>query len=380
MWPLIIFTTILLGGYAFLLENYRRWFLKIKPFQASSNNAFVTFSVIIPARNEEANIEQCLQSVLNQNYPSTHFEVIVIDDHSTDNTAQIVKQLQQQFSNLHLINLNEFVNNSALNSYKKKAIALAIHQAKYDWIVTTDADCFVQKNWLATFSNFIQTTQPMFIAAPVKFINNGTFLSVFQCLDFITLQGITAASVHKNFHSMCNGANLVYNKDAFFQVSGFAGIDNIASGDDMLLMHKIYNKYPKQVKFLLSQEVITSTAPMPTLRQFLNQRIRWASKSDKYDDKRIFAVLVLVYFFNLIFLILPIATFWVDGVLLLWLSLLAGKTLFELRFLLPVARFFQEEKMLWLFPAMQPFHILYTIIAGWLGKFGTYKWKGRTVK
>jgi cellulose synthase/poly-beta-1,6-N-acetylglucosamine synthase-like glycosyltransferase len=179
---------------------------------------------------------------------------------------------------------------------------------------------------------------------------------------------------------MCNGANLAYNKNVFFEVGGFAGIDNIASGDDMLLMHKIYKKKAEGVKFLLSQNVITETLPMPSWKSFINQRIRWASKADKYDDKRIFTVLACVYLFNLSFLLIPIAAFWYTNVWLLWLILFAGKTFFEMRFLFPVARFYNEAKLLWWFPVMQPFHILYTIIAGWLGKFGTYKWKGRQVK
>jgi hypothetical protein len=119
---------------------------------------------------------------------------------------------------------------------------------------------------------------------------------------------------------------------------------------------------------------------MPDWRGFINQRIRWASKADKYDDKRIFAVLIWVYVFNLSFLLLPFASFWYPQVWLPWLVLFTGKTFFEMRFLFPVARFYNETKLLLWFPVMQPFHILYTIIAGWLGKFGTYKWKGRRVK
>ncbi len=117
----------------------------------------------------------------------------------------------------------------------------------------------------------------------------------------MSLQGITAASVNKGFHSMCNGANLAYKKSMFQQVKGFAGIDNIASGDDMLLMHKIYKQDAAGVKFLLSQQVIVQTEAMKDWKSFFNQRIRWASKADSYQDKRIFWVLALVYCLNLLF-------------------------------------------------------------------------------
>lgn len=179
---------------------------------------------------------------------------------------------------------------------------------------------------------------------------------------------------------MCNGANLAYEKKAFLEVGGFTGIDNIASGDDMLLMHKIFERHPDRVNFLKSPDAIVKTRPAQSLNEFLNQRIRWASKADKYSDKKITAVLLLVYFFNAWILFLGILTIFYPS-LLYWLTgLLAAKTIVELFFLYPVAGFFKKEKLLWWFPLAQPFHILYTIIAGWLGKFGSYKWKDRKVK
>ncbi len=378
---ILIFIAALLVCHAILIENYRRWFLKIKPFKFSpAIQPRISFTVIIPARNEEEQIEKCARSALAQNYPNHLYEVIVADDYSTDNTANIIQQLQKKFSNLRLLQLEKVLPDKQLNSYKKKAIELAIEMSKGDWIVTTDADCMVTKNWLQNFNNFIEQHDSVFVAAPVKFINTGSFVSIFQCLDFMSLQGITAASVHHGFHSMCNGANLAYNKNVFYAVNGFKGIDNIASGDDMLLMHKIFVRFKKQVYFLFSQDSIVQTPPMRTWKDFINQRIRWASKADKFDDKRIITVLVFIYLFNLSFIIIPAAAFWYKNLWYYWLAMMAAKTIIELRFMFPVARFFREEKLLWWFPVMQPFHIFYTIIAGWLGKFGKYSWKGRVVK
>ena len=190
MWlALIILSVLLLCGYATLIENYRRWFLKITPFIIPDEILPVKFSVIIPARNEEENIASCVKSILRQQYPTDFFEVIVINDHSTDNTAPIILSLQEQYSNLQLLNLEEMLKGQPMNSYKKKAIELAISQCTGDWIVTTDADCFVTKQWLSSYATFINEHQPAFVAAPVKFINNGSFLSIFQSLDFISLAG-----------------------------------------------------------------------------------------------------------------------------------------------------------------------------------------------
>jgi cellulose synthase/poly-beta-1,6-N-acetylglucosamine synthase-like glycosyltransferase len=246
---------IFLLGHAVLIESYRSWFLKVKAFTpAMGIDSSTFFTVIIPARNEEDQIEKCLQTVLNQNYPADLFEVIVADDYSTDKTAAIVSTLQTTHKQLRLLQLEKLLGEKQLNSYKKKALELAIQVAKGDWIVTTDADCHVPANWLSNLSNFIQQKDSVFVAAPVKFINTGSFVSIFQCLDFMSLQGITAASVNAGFHTMCNGANLAYSKKVFYEVDGFKGIDNIASGDDMLLMHKIYSRYKSRVHYLFSQE------------------------------------------------------------------------------------------------------------------------------
>jgi cellulose synthase/poly-beta-1,6-N-acetylglucosamine synthase-like glycosyltransferase len=338
------------------------------------------FSVIIPARNEENNIAGCLQSVLQQQYPAHLFEVIVINDHSTDNTEVIVRSLQQQYNNLQLLNLIDVLKDKPVNAYKKKAIELAIAQSSGNWIVTTDADCMVQPEWLSLLDQYIQNQQPVFIAAPVMFTHTGSFLSAFQLLDFISLQGITAAAVSAGYHTMCNGANIAYRKDVFYEVGQFSGIDQIASGDDMLLMYKIKQQYPNRLGYLFHRGAIVTTAPMPDWSSFLNQRIRWASKADKYQDKTIFRALALVYALNLLLLVLFFWSFWVEGGWLAWLLLVITKTLVELSLMLPVARFYQRVSLLNWFLIMQPFHICYTVIAGWLGKFGTYQWKGRNVK
>jgi cellulose synthase/poly-beta-1,6-N-acetylglucosamine synthase-like glycosyltransferase len=371
--------------YSGLILFYRQSWQSIPEFFISTKEVNHTkISVIIPARNEEQHIGICLSSILHQNYPAHLFEVIVVDDHSTDTTERIVKSFAA--NNVKLISLKDFTDGSVLNSYKKKAIDIAIQQSSGTLIVTTDADCIVPKTWLQCIAAFYEQNHPALIAAPVAYYNENSFLKIFQSLDFITLQGITGASVHKKFHSMCNGANLAYERKAFDEVNGFKGIDSIASGDDMLLMHKIYQRYPERILFLKSTQAIVETQAMETLADFFNQRIRWASKSDKFDDKRIFWVLVLVYFFNVwIFLLTVLGLIALIGyhssaVLWMLLYVFVIKVLIELLFIYPVATFFSKQKIISWFTFSQPFHILYTIIAGWLGKFGSYKWKERKVQ
>ncbi len=369
----------LLAAYGLLILLYRRWFLMLEPFEPNNSQEAITrFSIVIPARDEQANIGACLKSILANEYPSYLYEIVVVNDHSTDGTAAVVKGLQEDHPQLKLINLADHIGDG-LNAYKKKAIELAISQTSGDWIITTDADCVVSENWLALFDAYIQQTKVVFVAAPVQFQHTGSFISIFQLLDFMSLQGITAAAVGAGAHSMCNGANLAYQKKAFYEVGQFAGIDQIASGDDMLLMQKMRKAFPGKLGFLFHQGAIVSTLPMPNWKQFINQRIRWASKGTHYQDKSIFWVLLLVYLVNLNLLLLFVIGL-INGHLTQLKYLVVFKTVVELFFLFPVSRFFGQTDQLLYFPIMQPVHICYTVIAGWLGKFGNYQWKGRAIK
>lgn len=384
---LSIITILLFVIYAALLVYYHYGWRSIPYFVAPIDDAPATkITVIVPARNEAENISACVQSILAQDYPSPLFEILVVDDHSTDETAEIVASFSQY--NVHCLDLKDFVTDP-INSYKKKAIEVAVARAAGELIVTTDADCIVPTDWLRTIGAFYGKYRPSFMAAPVSIDNGHRFIERFQALDFMTLQGITGASVYKKLHRMCNGANLAYEKSAFEAVGGFRGIEKIASGDDMLLMHKIYTLDPQRVMFLKSTAAIVRTRPVNSWKAFFNQRIRWASKADKYDDKSILPVLITVYCFNVLMLLLPAIGIFDDTVFTVfhfnfsvidyWIFLIVLKTMIELFFLYPVSVFFQRQPLLRWFPLMQPFHIVYTVIAGWLGKFGTYQWKDRRV-
>ena len=364
---------LLLVSYAFLLLLYKRWWKQLpltKP--AVGFTPTIQFSIIIPARNEQKNIATCLQSIEQLSYPKQLFEVIVVDDFSEDATVSIAKE----FVGVSVIELKDVLKEK-INSYKKKAIEIGIGHATGTFIVATDADCIVPKNWLLNFAWIIEQQQSIFIAAPVAMKEESSFIKIFQSLDFLSLQGITAASVGAGFHSMCNGANLCYSKKAFTEVGGFKGIDAIASGDDLLLMHKLYKQYPDKVHYCKAEDSIVQTSPVETTGAFFRQRIRWASKADKYDDKRIFWVLLFVYLLNVFLIVLFVSAFFNSMLWILLAGALLFKTIVELVFLIPVAGFFKKEKLLLWFPLAQPFHIFYTVVAGWLGKFGSYEWKGR---
>ncbi len=376
-WVVAILTVM----YAIILLAYRFWFGKMRLFQLNQieqvrpEHSATQFTVIIPARNEAANIKACVDSILNQDYPATAFEIIVIDDFSEDDTAFIVHALSQQYPQVRLLKLADHCKEGETLAYKKKAIEIAVAQAKGDWILTTDADCIVPTRWLFLYNVYIQANQPCFVAAPVMFIKTAGILNQFQILDFLALQGITAAAVGAGKHSMSNGANLGFEKTAFIAVGGYQGVDHIASGDDMFLMHKMKQTLHKSVGYLFHPDAIVLTAAMDTWKGFIMQRIRWASKARYYDDRSITMVLTLVYFFNLSFICLALLGSWST-----LLIALAFKTFFELFFLDPVDKFFKMQPELKYFVLYQPIHIVYNIAAGLFGQLKTYSWKGRKVK
>jgi cellulose synthase/poly-beta-1,6-N-acetylglucosamine synthase-like glycosyltransferase len=371
---------LLLVGYCCLLFFYRKGWGAIRYSTSAINHENTFVSIIVPARNEENNISNLIKAIQHQTYSKSFYELIIVDDCSTDQTAEIVKKYVD--SNIKLIALSDYIDEKNINAYKKKAIEIGIKASSGTLIITTDADCTMGENWLQEIVNCFEINQPKMIVMPVQINYSNRFIEIFQSLDFMCLQGITGASVHKKFHGMCNGANLAYTKAVFEEVGGFSGIDHIASGDDLLLMHKIAKKYSHEIMYLKSAAVIVKTIPANTVKAFFNQRIRWASKAEKYEDKRMLPVLMLVYFFNLgMFTMMSLALLkHTQTTINVFLVFMIIKTGIELIFLYPVSKFFGERKLLWLFPIFQPFHIVYTVIAGFLGKFGTYNWKGRTVK
>lgn len=376
---ILVITFLLLAIYSGLILYYRKVWNSIGEFHPSKAPATTSISVIVSARNEEKDLPFLLNGLKAQNYPHELFTVVVVDDHSTDNTFQIANNFHGM--QIKVIRLLDYVE-GPINSYKKKAIETAINSTDAELIITTDADCKVIPQWLSTIEAFYRTHQSKMIVMPVKYTLGNRFLSIFQSLDFLSIQGITGAAVFSKLHSMGNGANMAYPRNAFLSVQGFEGISHLASGDDMLLLQKISKAFPDKVHYLKSPDVIVETAPMVGLQQFMNQRIRWASKAGNYKDGKIISVMLIVYFLNLSLLVLPfIALFHSERILYLviWLSMLTLKTLVELYFLSPVTRFFNQRSLLkWQAPA-QPVHILYTVIAGFLGLAGSYTWKGRKV-
>lgn len=371
-----IITVVLLWGYALLIGYYNSGWKKEPAKAAPPGFTPVTrISVIIPARNEENSIGACLQSIIAQNYPASLLEIVVVDDHSSDRTADIVRQTG--LANVQLLQMQALFGDGIHTAPKKRAIEAGVEKAGGTLIVTTDADCTAGKNWLRQLAWMHEDTGAQMVAGPVIMAPGKGWLTTFETLDFISLQGITAAAAAHNSHSMCNGANLAYTKTAFKQVGGFEGIDHIASGDDMLLMQKIVRAFPGQLRYAKSKEAIVETRPTTGIRAFLQQRIRWASKTRFYREPALKAILLLVYLCNFFLLLAIAAAFFSVNAIFPALLLLLLKTAVEWVFMWKVAAFFNRTALMPYFPLFQPLHILYIVAAGTFSQFGRYEWKGR---
>ncbi len=378
MLPIILFISVIfILGYAILLFYFRAGWNKTNEVKIRKDyNPSTKVSIIIPARNEENSIGILIKNILAQIYPPELTEIIVIDDHSTDQTAQVVGM----FPMVKLITLSDFTQGKILNAYKKKAIETGIRQSSGELIITTDADCAMCEFWLLSIVYYYEQRHHKLIASPVAFFNKKNWFQIFQSIDFFTMQGVTGALSYFKSGTMCNGANLAYTREAFDQVKGFDGIDDIASGDDMLLMYKIENAFPRQTSYLKCKDAIVYTDGMDSISSFLQQRIRWASKATKFKDKRIQLILACVFFFNLFLLLVLLCSVSNTGFLKLFFLLLIAKASIELCLLIPVSRFFKKEQELIYVFILQIIHIPYILISAVLSQFGTYSWKDRQVK
>ena len=372
-----IITAIFLFLYSLLLLYYKiQWDVheEVSLDKDFSPSTFVT--ILIPARNEAANIGHLLKSLLEQDYPKKLMQLIVIDDFSEDNTAEIVNQ----FPSVEYVHLSASSVERKANSFKKMAISLGVTKAKGDLIITTDADCVMCDRWLKAMVSEYEHGHSVMLAGPVIYKTRNNLFHIFQSLDFMSMQGITAAVLQSKKGLMGNGANLAYEKKVFNEVNGFDDIDHLASGDDMMLMYKVEKAYSGKINYVKSRDAIVFTDSMPTLSAFVHQRIRWASKSKSLKDKRIqwvlfFVLLMNVGLFASLLSVIFYPSFWIYALVLYIIKCIA-----EYFFLTDIARFFNRQKLLPYLFLLQLWHISYMVFVGILAQFTSYHWKGRKVQ
>lgn len=367
----LLLTAIYLSVLVYLIKG---WAALKRP--KIKQTGFITkVTVMIAARNEEEKIHLTIEDILAQDYPKHLTEIIIVDDHSTDRTTTIINSYAPD--GVKLLQLNE---HKPLNSYKKKAITDAIKVSSGELMVATDADCRMGSKWLSSIVGYYETMHPVMISSPVGYFEEKSLFERMQTLEFNYLIGIGAAFIGNGRASTCNGANLAYRKDVFYEVGGFKGIDELASGDDELLLQKVAERFPEKIGFLKLYDAVVFTHAKYNVKEFLQQRRRWASKSIKYKDKKVVALAVCIWLFNVSLLLNACLGFYDIYFFKLFALQFLLKYVFELAFLLPISTFFKRPGLVTLLIIIIPVHILYFIYVGLIGNTGTYMWKGRVVR
>jgi cellulose synthase/poly-beta-1,6-N-acetylglucosamine synthase-like glycosyltransferase len=372
LWLLCILYAIIIISYTYGWFHLKYWHRQTK------NNLSTKVSIIISARNEQNNIINCLNDIIEQDYDKELFEIIVIDDASTDNTNALVNDFININSayNIKLLSLKE---QEHQNLFKKRAISKAIDLATGKLIITTDADCRMKQKWLSAIVDFYEANDFKMISAPVCFHNTDTVFKKMQSLEFMSLIVSGAASVALKNPIMCNGANLAYEKELFYKVNGFDN-DKYASGDDVFLLLKTKKMFKHSIGFIKNYDATVFTEAQGNLKNFVNQRKRWVSKSRGYNDFLIIIIAFIVYTFNLLLLAGFILCLIYPQFLLQWLYIFLIKIFVDIPVLVGISSFMKQKGILLYYIPVQILNIFYTSVIGILGNMVKYKWKGREIK
>jgi len=337
-------------------------------------------SVVVAARNEQDRIGNLLHDLTHQTYPEDLYEIIVVDDGSSDRTATVVRAAQAEHPNVRLLHVAE---TPTWMSPKKFALEQGIRAARGEIILTTDADCRVSNAWIETVLSYFHDD----VGMVVGFSQMGrprekrSLLERLQALDFLSLMGAAAGACQIRFPLAGSGQNLAYRKEAFLSVGGYSQVGHRVSGDDVLLLQLVRRQTDWRIVFAFDPRAHATTEPEKTLSALLNQRRRWASNGvyQFFLNQPFFLYALNTFTLNLFILAgFPVALF--TGGLSLVGSAFAAKALAELVLLLRAGQLFGRLDLLKVYPLWVILQIPYVVLVGFGGTFGNFTWKGRPHK
>ena len=327
-------------------------------------------SVLIAARNEGTNIEKLLQSLYNQSFSKEKFEVIIVDDHSTDKTSEVSENFRVLHPELNLKVLK------ATATGKKQAISQALHAAENELVMVTDADCELPEHWIEVMVDYFVNHDLKMLLGPVLLSPANTLFEKLQVLEHLSLIASTAGSAAIGMPVMCNGANMMYDRQAALDVEKYRTDMKIASGDDMFLMEQFIKHYgSKSAGFILDNQAIVKTTTMPDLKSFFRQRTRWTSKTKAYTNWKIIATALIVLMFNLSIVFFFAAGFFIKVFWIFFILYVILKTLIDFPILRRITHFMKQQKLLfWMIPLefIYPFYVVFTAFSGLVTNV---KWK-----
>lgn len=372
---LMLLFLALLGHYIYFLFLVIKGLKKITRITTPPRDEYFV-SIIIPFRNEEKNILSNLESIKAQIFPLEKFEAIYVNDNSEDNSYNLLLKNKHRYN----IRVLSIPSGFSPNAHKKRALRYGIENAKGQIIVTTDADCLHHPMWLPTIVSMFND-KVGFVSAPVLFEADENLFSQIQQLEFAGLVLVGAGLIGSGKPTICNAANIAFSKKAFISVNGFEDNMAFSSGDDEFLMQKIAAKKEKLVKFCFDENSIVKTKSNKSIKEFFNQRKRWASKGLFYNDKFLIFKLILIYLFFLSMVIQIILGVLLSPWFLISLSIgLAVKFYFEYKILQNGAPYFYKKISLKVFFISELLHIPYILFTALAGIRGNFIWKGRKLK
>lgn len=353
--------------YVILIVFLSYGFKHLKTFIPISQYPFV--SIVLPVRNEEKHLSACLTSLLNQGYPQNLYEIIVVDDLSTDHTVKIAQKFCDKYNNVSLV----FMQHQGKISPKKAALQFGISKAKGEFIFTTDADCIVPHDWINQFIGYFDSGTAL-VASWLLIENNRSFLSKVEALDSLSYVAIGASAFYFNRPFLANGANLAFRKSVFEQVNGYKGAEKYGSGDDDLLVQKINSLPEWKCRFIIDQRAAVVTGVNHSLKTFLSQRCRWASKAFLYPRGILFLMMIIYLFFVFLGLSTLYAIIFAKALCALPVFI---KISIDSVFIKSVLNKLGKKDNLFYIIIADIIQLFYIIFAGVWGLFGNYSWKGR---
>jgi cellulose synthase/poly-beta-1,6-N-acetylglucosamine synthase-like glycosyltransferase len=328
-------------------------------------------SIIIAARNEEENIQKCVESCVKQNYPQHQFEVIVVNDRSEDSTAAIVNNIAKEYKNLYLLNITNLPDDYK-NSGKKHALKKGIEKASGEILLLTDADCFPRKNWIKSMIQYFCNDVGVVIGHS-PYNGRGLINRLIQ-LDNLSIIAVGAGGIGGGYPILSVGRNFAYRRKVYEQIGGFEKIKDFSSGDDDLLLMLVRKHTDWKINFAFHPDSFVNTQPPKTTTDAIKQRMRWASKGLHYTIPMTLS-LMFIFLYNMVLLItIPLFLLNVITSILPLISLII-KTAGDFIIIFQAARLLDETKLVKYFPLAVLIHIPYLVFFGLYGTFGNVQWK-----
>ncbi len=367
----VVILGILTGIYAVLLLTLSVGILRAKKKPMIENTPGPSISVIVPMRNEEEFAERTLHALAAQNYAG-EWEVICVDDRSTDSTFSILHQFSKENPRFRVLRVPKDA--PFLESPKKRALETGFKEARGEVLMCMDADCIPPPNWIASMASRFEGNIQIVQGAKE---NNGThsFLHSYQKLETLGFTAIEAAGFSLGIPMVASAAALAYKKDLFFKVGGFGDLVHLSSGDDDMLIHKMIREPHVEFCYNLDPEAIVKTAPADTWKTLLFQRARWASNGTSYTNPFYTFFLTLIYTFFIWLFISPWLVFFFDFPVSWCLIPLAVKIACDSIFLTLAAI---RTRSLRFLPYLLPAELLQVpmiVFAVPLGLLKLFKWK-----